>query len=282
MAGTAGDDVDLRMDVAHPARMYDYLLGGKDNYEADRAAAAEGFKVNPSGRTAAMENRAFLQRAVRYLAEEAGVRQFLDIGTGIPTSPNVHEVAQGIAPESRVVYVDNDPIVLAHARALLASSPQGRTAYIDADLHDVDAIMADPELRSTLDLERPVALLLIALLHFVPDSEDPKQIVDRMLAGLPAGSFLVLSHLTGDFNPQAWSAISGIWERNGVAFQVRSEAEVARLFDGLEMVEPGLQVPTRWRPDLAPAPAPDADDAGPRSVPPDADVSFYAGIARKP
>jgi hypothetical protein len=277
MAGTtggdAGDDTELRMDVAHPARIYDYLLGGKDNFAADRAAAEEGFKVNPNGRTAARENRAFLQRAVRYLAEEGGVRQFLDIGTGIPTSPNVHEVAQAVAPESRVVYVDNDPIVLAHARALLTSSAPGRTAYIQADLHDVDAILSDPELRATLDLERPVALLLISVLHFVPDSEDPDQIVDRLLAALPVGSFLVLSHLTGDFNPPAWATISGIWQRNGRAFQVRSEPEVRRLFDGLEMVEPGLQVPTRWRPDLADPPL--------RSVPPDRDVSIYAGIARK-
>jgi hypothetical protein len=277
MTGTTGDgpadDTDLRMDVAHPARIYDYLLGGKDNFAADRAAAEEGFKVNPNGRTAARENRAFLQRAVRYLAGEAGIRQFLDIGTGIPTSPNVHEVAQAVAPDSRVVYVDNDPVVLAHARALLTSSAQGRTAYIQADLHDVDAIITHPELRATLDLDRPVALLLISLLHFVPDSDGPKQIVDRLLAALPAGSSLVLSHLTGDFNPQAWAAISGIWERNGRAFQVRSEAEVQRLFDGLEMVEPGLQVPTRWRPDLADAPL--------REVPPDRDVSFYAGIARK-
>src|SRR5689334_9433399 len=157
----------------HAARIYDYLLGGKDHFAIDRETAEKGIKLIPTGRTAARENRAFLGRAVRYLVAEAGIRQFLDIGAGLPTANNVHEVAQSIAEESRVVYVDNDPSVMAHARALLTSHPAGRTAYIQADLHDPVAILGDPSVRATLDFGRPVALMLVAVLHFFPDDEDP-------------------------------------------------------------------------------------------------------------
>src|ERR671932_2942977 len=176
---------DLHPDRPHPARVYDYLLGGKDNFAADRAAAEQGLQANPHSRIPPRENRAFLRRAVHFLAGEAGIRQFLDIGTGIPTSPNVHEVAQAVAPEARIVYVDNDPMVLAHARALLTSTAAGRTEYIDADLSDVDRLLASPQLRATIDVKQTVGLLLIAIMHFVGDDDDPYRIVDRLLAALP-------------------------------------------------------------------------------------------------
>ncbi len=184
-AGWGSHRVDLQIERPHPARVYDYLLGGKDNYAADRAAAGEGLKANPNSRIPPRENRAFLRRAVRFLAREAGISQFLDIGTGIPTSPNVHEVAQDIEPQARVVYVDNDPIVLTHARALLTSSPAGKVAYTDSDLRDVGKILSSPVLNEALDLSRPVALLLIAIMHFIPDADDPYGLSGRLLAGLP-------------------------------------------------------------------------------------------------
>jgi hypothetical protein len=264
-------DVDLRTDRPHPARVYDYLLGGKDNFPADREAAEQGMKANPNSRIPPRENRAFLRRAVRYLAEEAGIRQFLDIGTGIPTAPNVHQVAQAVAPASRVVYVDNDPIVLAHARALLTSSPEGETAYIDADLRDVDRILGSPRLRQVLDLAEPVGLLLIAIMHFVPDGDDPHGIAGQLLAALPAGSYLALSHLTGDFDPEAWEGVAAVYRRSGVIMRVRSLPEIERFFDGLELVSPGVVSLPRWRPDAGGGPAPT-----------DAQVSVYGGVARKP
>ena len=263
--------VNLQTDRPHPARVYDYLLGGKDNFAADRAAAEQGIKANPASRTPPRENRAFLRRAVRFLAAERGIDQFLDIGTGIPSAPNVHHVAQEANPAARIVYVDNDPIVLAHARALLTGSPAGRTEYLDADLRDVDTILASPRLRDTLDLDRPVGLLLIAILHFIGDDDDPEAIVARLLAALPSGSFLVLSHLTGDFAPEAWERVAAIYRRTGVTMQVRPRARIERFFTGLELVEPGLAVLPRWRPD---GPNPDGEVT-------DADVSVYGGVARK-
>jgi S-adenosyl methyltransferase len=269
---SARPQVDLHTDRPHPARVYDYLLGGKDNFEADRAAAEEGIKANPASRVPPRENRAFLQRAVRYLAGEAGIRQFLDIGTGIPTAPNVHQVAQGVAPDARVVYVDNDPIVLAHARALLTGTPEGRTEYIDADLRDVDGILSAPGLRAAIDLDRPVALLLIAILHFVGDADDPYGIVKRLVDALPSGSYLAISHLTGDFDAQAWERVAAIYRRTGVTMQVRPKAQIERFFEGLDLVEPGVQVLTRWRPD--PGENPDRVT--------DTQVAVYGGVARKP
>jgi hypothetical protein len=263
--------VDLHTDRPHPARVYDFLLGGKDNFPADRAAAEQGLRANPNSRIPPRENRAFLRRAVAYLAREAGIRQFLDIGTGIPTSPNVHEVAQAVAPAARVVYVDNDPIVLAHARALLTSSPEGRTEYIDSDLRDTDRILASPQLRQVLNLDQPVGLLLIAIMHFVPDSDDPYGISRRLLDALPTGSYLALSHLTGDFDPQAWEGVAAVYRRSGVILQVRSRGDVERFFDGLELVDPGLVSVPRWRPD------PDVQG----DPPTDAQVSVYGGVARK-
>jgi hypothetical protein len=269
--GTERQPVDLRTDRPHPARVYDYLLGGKDNFEADRAAAEQGLKANPNSRIPPRENRAFLRRAVRYLAAEAGIRQFLDIGTGIPTAPNVHQVAQEVAPDARVVYVDNDPIVLAHARALLTSGPQGRTEYIDADLRDVDAILNSARLRETLDFSQPVGLLLIAIMHFVGDADDPYTLVESLLAALPSGSYLALSHLTGDFDAQAWEGVAAVYRRSGVTMQVRSRPQIERFFAGLDMIEPGLQVLPRWRSDPADEP----------STASDTQVSVYGGVARK-
>jgi hypothetical protein len=263
--------IDLQTHRPHPARVYDYLLGGKDNFAADRAAAEQGMQANPNSLIPPRENRAFLARAVRHLAREAGIRQFLDIGTGIPTSPNVHELAQEVAPASRIVYVDNDPIVLAHARALLTSSPEGRTAYIDADLRDVDRILGNPKLRETLDLSQPVGLLLIAIMHFVPDEAGPYDLAGRLTEALPSGSHLALSHLTGDFDPQAWEGVAAVYRKSGVTMRVRSYGEIERFFDGLDLVEPGLVSLPHWRP-------------GPAAVEPpgDAAVSVYGGVARKP
>lgn len=268
-----GTRVDLHTDRPHPARVYDYLLGGKDNFAADRAAAQKGLQANPDSRIPPQENRLFLRRAVRYLAEQ-GIDQFLDIGTGIPSAPNVHHVAQGINPRSRIVYVDNDPIVLVHARALLTSHPDGRTDYIDADLRDIDTILRSPVLSDALDLNRPVGLLLIAILHFIGDEHDPWSIVERLLAALPAGSYLALSHLTGDFRPEAWEQVTEVYRRQGVTMKVRSHQQIERFLTGLEVVDPGLQVLPAWRPDLG-------EPAGP-SAPSDAQVSVYGAVARKP
>jgi S-adenosyl methyltransferase len=264
--------VDLQTDRPHPARVYDYLLGGKDNYAADREAAEAGLRANPNSRIPPRENRAFLRRAVRYLAAEAGISQFLDIGTGIPTSPNVHEIAQEIEPRARIVYVDNDPVVLAQARALLTTGPAGATAYIDADLRDVDAILGSADLRRTLDLSQPVGLLLIAVMHFIPDDDDPWGLVARLLAVLPSGSFLALSHLTGDFDPAAWEGVVAVYRRSGVTMRVRPKPDIDRFFAGLDLIDPGVVSLPRWRPDPS--------DVG--NPPGDAAVSVYGGVARKP
>jgi hypothetical protein len=264
--------VDLQTDQPHPARVYDYLLGGKDNFAADRAAAEAGLRANPNSRIPPRENRAFLGRAVRYLAGEAGISQFLDIGTGIPTSPNVHEVAQAAEPQARIVYVDNDPIVLTQARALLTTGPQGRTAYIDADLRDIDAILGSPDLQRTLDLSQPVGLLLLAVMHFIPDEDDPWALAARLLAALPSGSYLALSHLTGDFDPAAWAGVVAVYRRSGVTMQVRPKPDVERFFGGLDLIDPGVVSLPQWRPDPS--------DVG--RPPSDAAVSVYGGVARKP
>ncbi|MEV8503853.1 SAM-dependent methyltransferase [Actinoplanes sp. NPDC051475] len=253
----------------HPARVYDYLLGGKDNFAADRAAAEQGLTVNPDAATAPLQNRAFLRRAVRFLAAEAGVGQFLDIGTGLPTSPNVHEVAQAADPSARIVYVDNDPIVLTHARALLTSSPQGRTAYVDGDLRDVGEILRAPELAGTLDLGRPVAVLLLAILHFFDDDADPYTIVGRLMDALPSGSYLVVSHITADYNPTSWARFSEIMRRQGITTRLRNQPEVGRFFAGLELAEPGVVPILRWRPE------------GEEPLT-DAQAALYGGVARKP
>ncbi|WP_232544453.1 SAM-dependent methyltransferase [Streptomyces buecherae] len=256
---------------AHAARMYDYFLGGKDNYPADWEAAERVLEVLPTARTIARTNRAFLHRAVEYLTRTAGVTQFLDIGTGIPTEPNLHQVAQGAVPEARVVYVDNDPIVLAHAHALLRSTPQGRTSYLHGDLRDPAAIVASQEVRETLDLTRPVALTLISVLHFLPPGHDPYAIVRELLRPLPAGSYLALSYATTDFAPARMARAAEVYRQSGVALRQGTRADAERFFDGLDLVEPGVAPIHRWRPDPG---------AGARV--PDADVSMYGAVARKP
>ncbi len=256
--------------VAHPARMYDYFLSGKDNFEADRNAADQAIRRMPQVVAAAQANRRFLRRAVDHVAR-LGVRQFLDLGTGIPTSPNTHEVAQAVDPTARVVYADNDPIVLAHARALLTSSREGRTAYLDADLRDPEAILASPAVRDTLDLGEPVGLMLVAILHFIADEEDPYGIVSRLLAACPEGSYLILTHGSTDFSGEAGKALVRAYRANGVGLYPRPRAEVLPFFDGLDLLDPGLQLVTDWRPDT------EADHlARPE------DISWYGAVARKP
>jgi hypothetical protein len=261
---------ELNLEVPHSARMYDYYLGGKTNYAVDRQAAEQAITVSPHARVGAQQNRAFLHRAVRFLTEQAGVDQFLDIGTGIPTSPNLHEVAQAVAPTARVVYVDNDPIVLTHARALLASSPQGRTAYLEADLRRPMDVLASPILAETLDLSRPVALSLVAVLHFFPDATAPAAIVRQLLEALPTGSYLVMSHGTGDFAPEETQRFVDLYNQRGIPFLTRSRAEFAALVPaGMELIEPGIELVHRWHPDTDP------------DLYTDAEISVYGLIARK-
>jgi SAM-dependent methyltransferase len=263
-AGETPVSRDLKTDVAHSARMYDYYLGGKDNFAADREAAEKVLANFPAMRTTARENRAFLRRAVTYLAAEAGVHQFLDIGTGIPTADNTHEVAQRVAPGSRVVYADNDPIVLAHARALLAG---GSTAYLDADLSDPDSILA--QAREVLDLKSPVALLLISVLQFLP-GDDPYTIVAQLLSALPEGSYLVISHATADFLP-AGTGLAGqrIYDAARIPLQLRTHAEIAKFFDGCNLVPPGLVPISEWHAANEPQPRPTL-----------ADAALYGAVAR--
>ncbi len=262
-----------RLDTSrpHPARVYDCLLGGKDHFSVDRKIAEALVRTVPAARTAARENRAFLGRAVRYLVAEAGIRQFLDIGTGLPSANNVHEIAQEIAPESRVVYVDNDPIVLSHARALLTSSPEGQTAYIEADLREPEKILADPITIQALDFGQPVALMLVAILHFLADTDQPARVVSTLLDALPPGSYLVATHFTPEYDPQGAAEATRVYAEGGMWLQSRTGDELAELaFRGLEMVDPGLVLVSEWRPRPGP----------PRPSPPE--VGWHGGVARKP
>ncbi|GIF13710.1 SAM-dependent methyltransferase [Actinoplanes teichomyceticus] len=244
--------------VAHPARRYNYLLGGKDNFAADRASAEAIERAMPTIRLAARENREFLQRAVTFLARQ-GIRQFLDIGTGIPSADNTHEVAQRIDPAARIVYVDNDPIVLAHARALLTSTPQGTTAYIDADLREPRGILDDAEVRATLDFTRPIAVMLVAVLHFVRDDEDPQGVVDTIVDALPPGSYVVASHSTWEY--LSAEAIEKLEAANGDGrFRARTGEQLGHLFRRLELLEPGVQSVARWWPEEASQPRPAIED----------------------
>ncbi len=228
--------------IPNPARIYDYLLGGKDNLPADRAAAEELLALVPEARAGARENRAFLGRAVRYLAAE-GVRQFLDVGTGLPSQGNVHEVAHGVAPDARVVYVDNDPVVHVHANALLA---EPTTAAVLADLREPERIIRHPRARALLDFTKPVAVLLVAVLHFVTDEEDPAGIVGSLRDVLAPGSFLVISHATGDFRPEVAGKVSAVYDKAAAPLVLRSRPEVARLFQGFDLLPPGLVQPAAW------------------------------------
>jgi SAM-dependent methyltransferase len=230
----------------NPARIYDYLLDGKDHFPADRAAAEQLLALVPEARAGARENRAFLGRAVRYLAAEAGVRQFLDIGTGIPSQGNVHEVAHQVAPDARVLYVDNDPVVHVHANALLA---EPTTAAILGDLRQPYQITRHPRTRKLLDFTKPVAVLLVAVLHFVTDDEDPPGIVAYLRDVLAPGSFLVISHATGDFRPQVAEEVSAVYDKASAPLVLRSRAQVAVLFGGYDLLPPGLVQPAAWRPD---------------------------------
>ena len=254
--------------VAHPARIYDYWLGGKDNFEADRIAGEETIAAYPAIRASARANRAFLARSVRFLAGQAVVRQFLDLGTGLPTASNTHEVAQSVAPESRVVYVDNDPLVLSHARALLTSSPEGVTAYLDADLRDTDYILE--QAARTLDFGQPVAVMLLAILHYIPDLAEAKRIVARLVSAVPSGSYLAISHAASDISPEQMAEMirrmnQHLAEGNHVG---RTREVVTGFFDGLDLLEPGVVKVTQWRPES------ELEAAGP--------TSLWGGVARKP
>ncbi|AGZ45098.1 SAM-dependent methyltransferase [Actinoplanes friuliensis] len=254
----------------HPARRYNYWLGGKDNFAADRASGDELQRLFPKVRLGALANRSLLQRATRFLAEEAGIRQFLDIGTGLPTADNTHEVAQRYAPDSRIVYVDNDPLVMVHARALLDSSPEGRTAYIEADLNDPESILSDPVLHETLDLQQPVGLMLIAVLHFIHGNGAAKPIVSKLLDALPPGSYLVATHATSDFGtPEQQALYQQLIEQGKSDVWTRSREEFTDLFEGLELVEPGVVPASEWRPD------PDLE------IPERSDINIWTAVGRK-
>ena len=270
-------DGTIDITVAHTSRVYDYLLGGTNHFAVDREVAQHAFSAYPGGvdgaRADARANRAFLGRAVRHLAGEAGVHQFLDIGTGIPNADNTHAVAQETVSSARIVYVDNDPIVLAHSHTMLRSHPRGATAYIHADLREPDVIVK--KAAATLDLHQPIALVLIGLLHVIPDSEDPYGLVGRLVEAVPPGSYLAISHITTDGEPQH---MSEVMERLGRTMQgsnppaLRPLPDVRRFFDGLDLVEPGLVPVNDWRPDQLPPPGQHPARRSP----------LYGAIARKP
>ncbi|HEX8343317.1 MAG TPA: SAM-dependent methyltransferase [Actinoplanes sp.] len=261
---------DLRTDIPHSARIYDFLLGGKDNFAADREAAARITANLPHLPVSMRSARRYNTRVVRYLTADLGIRQFLDIGTGLPTSPNLHEVSQQIAPEARVVYVDNDPLVLVHARALLTSTPEGRTAYIDADLHDPDAVFTSREFSDTIDPDKPVAVTLMAILQYVQEDEEARHIIDRLLRPLASGSVLALSTVTADTAPEQVDKGNNAYGNSGIPIRSRTKAEVEALFDGLDLVEPGVTLVSRWHPD---------EEAGAVD---DTHVYMYGGVAIKP
>jgi trans-aconitate methyltransferase len=233
--------------VPSPARMYDYYLGGKDNFDSDRRAAEEIYTRIPDLPQIARDNRAFLQRSVRVLAE-AGIRQFVDVGAGLPTQGNVHEIAQLVDPTSRIIYVDNDPIVLAHARALLNSCAEGATDYIDADLRDPDKIFSDPGVRRLINFDEPVGLLLVAVLHFITDEEDPWGLLSRYRSYLPPGSHIAVAHATNEDRPaEAAQRMTEVYEKASAPFVFRGRKQIRSLFDGLDLLDPGLTFCPDWR-----------------------------------
>ncbi|MEV6977490.1 SAM-dependent methyltransferase [Kitasatospora sp. NPDC093806] len=253
----------------HSARVYDYWLGGKTNFPPDRAMAVAIEEAVPSIKAMAKENRGFQGRAVRHLAEQHGIRQFLDLGTGIPTSPNTHEIAESVSPGTRVVYVDNDPIVLAHARALMVSTPASRTTYIHADLGKPAELLADPALTSTLDLSQPVGLLMIAVLMLIADEDDPWGKVAALRDALPSGSCLALTHPTQDFDEEAVAKVTAAARAGGMTLVPRTKEEVSRFFEGWELIEPGVSPVMSWHPD------------GEQPADPYA-AYYWGGVARKP
>jgi trans-aconitate methyltransferase len=264
-----GSDGKLAFDpeVPSPARIYDYLLGGKDNYPADRQAAQELIAAIPDLRTFAQQNRAFLRRVVHYLAAEAGIRQFIDIGTGLPSPGNVHEVAQDVAPGAHIVCVDNDPVVLSHGRAMLHGVPN--TAIIEHDLRQPEAILADPQLGKLIDFTEPAALLLVAVLHFIPDEDEPAGLITRLVSALAPGSYVALTHATADSRPESAQA-ERVYERASAQARARTRDQVAAMVAGLDLVEPGLV----WAPDWRPGPRDEADPDPGRS-------HVYAVVALK-
>jgi hypothetical protein len=254
--------------VAHPARIYDYWLGGKDNFTADRVAGDQVLASRPGLRESVQANRVFLGRVVRLLAGELGIRQFLDIGTGIPSGSNTHQVAQAIAPDAKIVYADNDPIVLAHARALLTGTSQGTLAYLDCDLRDTGRLLT--EAAKTLDFSQPVAIMLLGVLHLVSDEEDPWAIVATLVDAVPSGSYLVITHPASDLLPETQGEASRRYNQNVATAQtLRPRAEVARFFEGLDLLDPGIEQWHLWR--LEPSDVPDTELK-----------SGHAGVARKP
>lgn len=261
--------VDLNTNVPHSARIYDYLLGGKDNFPADRAASGAITKNWPNLPASMRANRSFMARLAHNLAAEHGIRQFLDVGTGLPTSPNLHEVAQRVAPDARILYVDNDPIVLVHARALLSGTPQGRTAYLEADLRDPDAVLASDQLRDLFDLTRPVAVSLLAILHFIVDDQVAQDIIDRLMKPLAPGSLLALSTTTADSAPGEVTTGVAAYNASGIPTVARDKTRVERFFEGLELLDPGVVLVNHWHPDEASLAVPDTH------------VHIYGGLARK-
>lgn len=260
--------VEIDTSKPHPARMYDWFLGGKDNYPIDEQMARQLLALDSRGRDMARVNRAFMHRATRWLAEN-GIRQFLDIGTGIPTEPNLHQVAQQTAPDSRIVYCDNDPIVLAHAAALLRSTPDGATEYIQADARKPEAILESAG--KILDFSKPIALSLLALLHFLDDEDGAAELVDRLVDQLAPGSYLVLSHTTGDFNPEGAAQAAAMYKARGMTLRPRTHAELTAFFHGLDLVDPGVSLSADWHPELGEV----------IDVPGDEPIPGYAGVARK-
>ncbi|WP_326599260.1 SAM-dependent methyltransferase [Streptomyces sp. NBC_01803] len=261
--------LDPRTDQPHSARMYDYLLGGKDHYTVDGEAAEKALTSFPMLRTAARENRKFLGRAVRYLVHEAGIRQFIDLGSGLPTAENVHQVAQAADPDARVVYVDNDPIVLVYGSALLAKD--ARTAVIRGDIREPRTVLDHPQTRALIDFDRPVGILAVAVLHFVGDEEDPAGIMRTLREAASAGSHFILSHATADIAPEAAMGVQSAYRSQGVPLTLRGRERFTEFFEGLEMVEPGVQVVSDWR-------ATEPEEQRPDH----ADVSWYGGIGRLP
>ena len=266
----AGDDwrTNFRPDIPSAARIYDYLLGGKDNYPADRAAAESMIAQLPNVRLAVQWNRAFLRRVVRYLVGEAGLRQIVDIGAGLPTAGNTHEIALDASPDAKVVYVDHDPVVLAHARNMLQGIPHA--AIIEQDLLEPDAILADPVLRGMIDFTEPVAFLYLSILHFVSDEADPAGIIARLLRPFPSGSYVAISHATPDTVPEV-SDVERVFDEATEQAHVRTRASIAKLVEGMEIIEPGLAWPPEWRPDPG------------DEIPVNAAESYYCVVvARKP
>lgn len=271
MTVSGTDATRQRIDTSrpHPARMYDWFLGGKDNYPVDEELGRRLLDIQPEIKEFARQNRRFMRRAVRHLAGDCGVSQFLDIGSGIPTEPNLHQVAQAEAADARVMYVDNDPIVLAHAGALLSGTPEGETRYIEGDVREPERVLE--QAAEMIDFTRPVALSLIALTHFVPDTDRAHELVARYVDALAPGSRLILSQATGDFDPEGMAKGVATYAARGAVFVPRSHAEVVRFFDGLELVGPGVVPLDAWRPESGG----EAGSAGEGPVP------IYGGVARK-